>query len=180
MEHVVLVDEQDQELGIADKDIIHTQNTPLHRGFSLFLFNLQKQLLLTQRSVSKKTFPGIWTNTVCGHPQLKEKVEDAAMRRLQVELGIGQTEIRLVSAYRYKFADQQGIVENEICPILVGLCNQQPQINPQEVTQYKWTAWSDFLTEIKKRPQVYSPWCIEEGIILKRKVNWQDFSQSLK
>ena len=67
MELVVLVDKNNKEIGTASKDTVHTVSTPLHRGFSLFLFNSRNEILLTKRSKSKKTFPGVWTNTVCGH-----------------------------------------------------------------------------------------------------------------
>ncbi|MBI5465568.1 isopentenyl-diphosphate Delta-isomerase, partial [Candidatus Gottesmanbacteria bacterium] len=88
MELVVLVDEENRQIGTADKDGIHTQSTPLHRGFSLFLFNSKNELLLTQRALNKQTFPGVWTNTVCGHPGPGESNVDAARRRLYKELGI--------------------------------------------------------------------------------------------
>ena len=114
MEQVVLVDDNNQEIGTADKATVHTANTPLHRGFSLFLFNSQKELLLTQRALTKKTFPGIWTNTVCGHPAPGETPVDAAKRRIREELGIIVQEVKEVAPYRYRFADQNGIVENEI------------------------------------------------------------------
>src|SRR3972149_7515079 len=88
MELVVLVDEENNVLGTAPKDQVHSAATPLHRGFSVFLFNQQGELLITQRADSKKTFPGIWTNTVCGHPLPGESTAEAASRRLKVELGI--------------------------------------------------------------------------------------------
>ena len=87
MELVVLVDKNNKEIGTASKDTVHTVSTPLHRGFSLFLFNSRNEILLTKRSKSKKTFPGVWTNTVCGHLPAGERVE-AAKRRLNDELGL--------------------------------------------------------------------------------------------
>ncbi len=179
MELVVLVDEQNNEIGTAEKNTVHSTNTPLHRGFSLFLFNYQKQLLLTQRSFSKKTFPGIWTNTVCGHPSPGEKEVDAAIRRLKDELGIDlgliglnpherSTLVKVIAQYRYRFADKNGIVENEVCPILVAHCDLDPQPNPNEIENWKWIDWKEFLVEIKKRPEYYSPWCVEEAKILEK------------
>src|SRR3990167_8891323 len=93
MEEVVLVDEKNSVLGTAPKDAVHTKNTPLHRGFSLFLFNSKKELLLTKRAQSKKAFPGVWTNTVCGHPEPEESAVDAALRRLEQELGLKRSHL---------------------------------------------------------------------------------------
>lgn len=181
-EEVVLIDEKNNVLGSAPKDEAHTTNTPLHRGFSLFLFNSSGELLLTRRALTKKTFPGVWTNTVCGHPSLGESEVDAAKRRLNEELGIdldkrsdvkgfqGLTlmETHVVAPYRYRFADKNGIIENEICPILVAYSNTNPKINTSEIEEWKWIKWEQFLQEIKYNPQPYSPWSIEEAQVLAR------------
>jgi len=168
MEFVVLVDEQNNEIGTAAKDTVHTKNTPLHRAFSLFLFNSKKELLLTRRADTKKTFPGVWTNSVCGHPGPGETAVDAAKRRLADELGITGVEVKEVSPYRYRFADRNGIVENEICPILVATFDGNPNVNLQEVDDWKWMDWKKFLVEIKDNSAVYSPWSREEAVILEK------------
>src|SRR3989344_5242472 len=157
-ELVVLVDEQNTPIGTAPKDSVHTKDTPLHRGFSLFLFSSKKKLLLTKRSARKKTFPGVWTNTVCGHPGPGESAIDAAKRRLYQELGIDVTDIKEVSPYRYRFADKNGIVENEICPILIAYSDAMPKPNKEEIEGWRWMRWEEFLEEIEKNPEMYSPW----------------------
>ncbi len=168
MEQVILVDDQNNPIGVADKETIHTTHTPLHRGFSLFLFNSKNELLLTQRSFSKKTFAGVWTNTVCGHPAPNETATEAARRRLKEELGIAVGEIKEVSPYRYRFADKNGIVENEICPILVTRSDVFPEAKPEEIAAWKWLAWKEFLRQIETLPQNFSPWSVEEGRILRK------------
>ncbi len=169
MELVVLVDEKDTPIGTMPKDKVHTFNTPLHRGFSLFIFNRNGDLLVTRRAATKKTFPDVWTNTVCGHPAPEEDAVTAAKRRLKDELGIVSGDIKLISPYRYHFADVHGIYENEICPILVGHTHEDPVINKNEVGDFKWMPWKEFLVEIQNIPDKYSPWCIEEAAILQRK-----------
>ncbi len=168
MELVVLVDEQNNELGTAPKDMVHTQNTPLHRGFSLFLFNKKGELLLTKRAKHKKTFPGIWTNTVCGHPAPGERAVDAAKRRLKDELGIVVSDVKEVAPYRYRLADSNGIVENEICPILIAHVDKDPKSNTDEVGEWRWIDWQQFLEDTKKHPGNYSPWCVEEALKVPR------------
>ncbi len=178
IELVVLVDENNHEIGTAPKETVHTQNTPLHRGFSLFLFNSKNELLLTRRALTKKTFPGVWTNTVCGHPAPGESAVAAAKRRLKDELGIdlqgprpgnqGEALVREVAPYRYRFADANGIVENEICPVLVAHADIEPKPNKDEIEAWKWIDWKEFLVEIKQNHTFYSPWCTEEAVILKK------------
>lgn len=169
-ELVVLVDNNNNPIGTADKDTVHTTDTPLHRAFSLFLFNSKHQVLLTKRAKTKKTFPGVWTNAVCGHLAPEETPVAAATRRLQEELGIDGVMITDFAPYRYRFADRNGIVENEICPILVGYYDGNPKPNPAEIDKWKWMDWSAFLEEIKTNSSPYSPWSKEEAIILSKKL----------
>lgn len=165
-ELVVLVDENNTPIGTADKETVHTKDTPLHRAFSLFLFNSKHQILLTKRASTKKTFPDVWTNTVCGHLAPDETAEQAATRRLSNELGITGVSVKEVAPYRYRFADKNGIVENEICPIVVGHYDGDPNPHPSEVDEWKWVDWKLFLQEVRTNASVYSPWCIEESAII--------------
>ncbi len=168
MEQVILVDEQNNQIGVADKDTVHTDHTPLHRAFSLFLFNGRRQLLVTKRASSKKTFAGLWTNSVCGHVSPDEETIEAVQRRVYQELHIRASDVREVAPYRYHFADKNGIVENEICPIFVGYTNEQPTLEKSEVEDYRWVDWNEFLETIKNHAGSYSPWCEEEAVILQR------------
>lgn len=169
MKQVVLVDDYNNPIGTMPKDRVHSFTTPLHRGFSLFIFNRNGELLITRRAAGKKTFPDVWTNSVCGHPGPNEDVVSAAKRRLKDELGIISGDMRIVSPYRYRFTDVHGIMENEICPILVGHTHEEPNVDPREVADWKWMPWEEFLVEIENIPDKYSPWCIEEAAILQRK-----------
>ncbi len=166
-EHVVLVTENDEEIGIADKATIHTDTTPLHRGFSLFLFNDRGELLLQQRTQQKITWPGIWSNSVCGHPMQGESPIAAAQRRLDFELGItlAQAAIHMIlPKYQYRY-EHHGVVEHEICPVMAAFANVTPKPNPSEVAHTRWINWPSFLDEIS-RPSQYSEWCIEEANLL--------------
>ncbi|MFZ2025476.1 MAG: isopentenyl-diphosphate Delta-isomerase [Microgenomates group bacterium] len=168
MEQVILVDEQNNPIGVADKETVHTNHTPLHRAFSLFLFNEKKQLLVTKRAVTKKTFAGLWTNSVCGHVSPEEETIDAVKRRVHEELQIRVLDIHEVAPYRYRFVDTNGIVENEICPIFIGLTNENPTLEKSEASEYQWIDWKEFLETIKNHSGSYSPWSEEEAVILQR------------
>ena len=166
-EYVVLVDKNNKVLGFAPKLEAHNNNTPLHRGFSLFLFNKKGELILQQRSNKKKTWPLVWSNSCCGHPMFNESNVDAAKRRLQFELGISDVNIfEIISSFQYK-VKKDGIVENEICPILIGFSNQEPRINKDEVENIKWISWEKFINDLNVNSSKYSPWCILEADLLK-------------
>jgi isopentenyl-diphosphate Delta-isomerase len=174
-EYVVLVDEEDREIGIEKKHRVHRKKTPLHRAFSLFLFTTKKQLLLQQRAGKKKTWPLVWSNSCCGHPMPEETYEDAVIRRTRFELGIKLDRVIKISNYRYCFS-RDGIMENEVCPIFAGFYDGRVTLNPQEVATIKWIKWGDWLKETIQHPGRYSPWCVEETKIIAADENfnaWQ-------
>ncbi len=159
------MDEENNVLGTALKSSVHTTATPLHRGFSLFLFDRDGRLLLQRRSHTKKTWPLVWSNTICGHPALHETNVDAAKRRLAYELGMRAAHIEEVAPYRYNFV-RDGVMENEICPILVGFSNDESKPNPEEVEAVRRVAWPEFLQELDVQEGSYSEWCVEEARVL--------------
>src|SRR3989344_8291981 len=163
MEEIVLVDKKNNVLGTAPKLKSHNENTPLHRAFSLFLFNSKGELLLQQRSKNKKTWPLAWSNSCCGHPQLNETNIHAVKRRVKFELGIKLEEIHeILPDFSYK-AEMDGIVENEICPVFVAFSDQKPEINKDEVENIKWMKWNYFSNEIQQKPGNYSVWSEQEA-----------------
>lgn len=179
MEEIVLVDKDNHVLGTAPKLASHNKNTPLHRAFSLFLFNSQGELLLQQRSRKKKTWPLIWSNSVCGHPMLNEENEDAVKRRLKFELGIDLNEAyEILPDFSYK-AEMNGVVENELCPVFVGFTDQKLIINKNEIENIRWIKWPNFLKEIKQNPGKYSIWCEQEAKLLSQNKKFQELFEKL-
>ncbi|GIF23916.1 isopentenyl-diphosphate delta-isomerase [Actinoplanes tereljensis] len=158
MEHVILLDEAGRARGRHDKLTVHTDATPLHLAFSCYVFDTAGRFLLTQRALSKRTWPGIWTNSVCGHPQEGESMRAAVARRASFELGLELDEIRLVlPAFRYR-AELDGVVENEMCPVFYATAAAQPHPNPGEVAAVRWIPWDGFLSAVLADSPAYSPW----------------------
>ena len=175
-ELIVLVDEQNRELGTMPKADVHGATTPLHRAFSSFVFrSSDKHLLLQQRSAKKRTWPLIWSNSCCGHPGPGESNVDAARRRLKYELGLVPTVLEEVAPYRYCFT-KDGAMENEICPILVGIVDAEVLINPDEVQAVRWIEWNGFLEAFERNPKEYSEWCIEQARILENMPGWKELA----
>jgi isopentenyl-diphosphate delta-isomerase len=168
-EHVVLVTELNEVIGVASKSEVHTLETPLHRAFSLFLFRPEdRKFLIQQRWRGKKTWPLVWSNSCCGHPELGEEIIDAVRRRAKYELGIEHFETLLeVSPYRYRF-EREGVVENEICPIFFGISSDVVKPHPEEVENYQWLDWDVFVSKAFADETTFSEWCKEELRLLEQ------------
>ncbi|GAA4899391.1 hypothetical protein GCM10025789_17000 [Tessaracoccus lubricantis] len=159
-DEVILLDDVGRPIGAADRLSIHTSATPLHLAFSTYLFNAAGQVLVTRRALAKKTWPGVWTNSCCGHPRPGEDIDDAARRRIREELGlhVGPL-VPLLPHFRYRAVDASGTVENEICPVFAAFVgSDDPVADPDEVAEWAWVDWADLHRAIDSTPHVYSPW----------------------
>lgn len=159
-DEVVLLDPAGCPIGAADRVAVHTGDTPLHLAFSSYLFNERGEALLTRRALTKLTWPGVWTNSCCGHPRPEETVEDAVRRRIRQELGLTVTDVvPLVPDFAYRATDASGVVENEICPVFAVFgVDADPTPDPDEVAEWAWVPWSEFVTSITGTPRAFSPW----------------------
>jgi isopentenyl-diphosphate delta-isomerase type 1 len=162
-ERVVLLARDGTPVGTAAKAGVHGTDTPLHLAFSCYLFDEQEQVLLTRRALGKATWPGVWSNTCCGHPQPGEEPEDAVRRRLRQELGIEADGLQVaLPDFSYRAVDASGVVENEICPVWVGHVSSDVRLSPDpaEVMDTAWVAWRDLVGAARGTPQLLSPWAV--------------------
>lgn len=163
-EQVVLLDEQGRGIGVADKATVHHQETPLHLAFSCYVFNSRGEFMLTRRARSKKTWPGIVTNSCCGHPAPAESFTDAVVRRLAAELGLPSAPSvdLLLPKFRYRATMSNGVVENEMCPVFRAVIDADPVPDPSEVDEYGWMSWPLFESLVTGGELAVSPWCREQ------------------
>ncbi|GAA2471789.1 isopentenyl-diphosphate Delta-isomerase [Terrabacter carboxydivorans] len=164
-ELVVLVSPDGRATGTAPKATVHHADTPLHLAFSVYLFDDRGSLLVTQRALAKATFPGVWTNSACGHPAPGEPVEGAVRRRARDELGLEVHELRLVlPRFSYR-AEMDGVVEWELCPVLTARVpgtEPEPAADPSEVEQARWVPWQAFAADVLSGRRAVSSWCRDQ------------------
>ncbi|OFK65209.1 isopentenyl-diphosphate delta-isomerase [Corynebacterium sp. HMSC076G08] len=160
-ELVVLASPEGKPAGTADKAAVHTADTPLHFAFSAWVVR-DGQLLLTRRALSKLTWPGVWTNSFCGHPGPDEPTGDAVVRRGRFELGLTGTPRLVLPDFAYRAEDSSGVVENEICPVYLFETEDDPTPNPEEVDSFAWAPVRDVLAAVDATPFAFSPWMVEE------------------
>jgi isopentenyl-diphosphate Delta-isomerase len=156
---VVLLDEDYRPIGQLPKSQVHHAQTPLHLGFSCYVFDGSSRVLMTRRATSKQTWPGVWTNTCCGHPLPGERSAQAAARRLREELGLRLTRSAVaLPDFSYRAVAPDGVMENEFCPVLVGTVEGTPQPDPTEVLECHWAPWPDVVALATTAPWAISPW----------------------
>lgn len=162
---VVLLEDDGTPCGTAPRQAVHTERTPLHLAFSLYVVDAHGRLLLTRRALGKTAWPGVWTNSCCGHPRPGETFVAAARRRVAEELGIEIADATLVLPdFRYRAVDSSGVVEHEICPVHVAIvpAGTTPSPDPAEVAEHAWVAWSDVRRMVGAAPFLLSPWMVEQ------------------
>jgi isopentenyl-diphosphate delta-isomerase len=160
-ELVVLVDDAGNVVGSAPKATVHTTDTRLHLAFSCHVTNSAGEVLITRRALSKKTWPGVWTNSFCGHPGPSESMDDAIRRRAKRELGLEIRDIRVaLPDFRYRAVDASGIVENEICPVYAATAVDDPNPASDEVCEWRWVHPENLRAAIEGAPFAFSPWLV--------------------
>tara|TARA_Y100000816_G_scaffold14284_1_gene9352 strand:- start:561 stop:1079 length:519 start_codon:yes stop_codon:yes gene_type:complete len=156
IEKVILVDENDNQVGVMPKLEAH-QKGLLHRAFSVFIFNSKYELLLQKRASSKYHSGGLWTNTCCSHPREGEEILDAAKRRLIEEMGI-DTSLRKVHDFIYKAELDNDLTEHEFDHVLYGIYNEDPIINKDEADDFKWIDMDSLNEDIITNGDKYTIW----------------------
>jgi isopentenyl-diphosphate delta-isomerase len=158
-ELVVLLNADHRPIGSLPKGEAHHTDTPLHLAFSVYVFDPGGRVLATRRALAKQTWPGVWTNSCCGHPAPGEEVAAAARRRLGQELGLTPGRLDLVlPEFAYRAVAADGVVENEFCPVLFARVEADPRPDPAEVAEWRWVAWESFRTVATAAPWALSPW----------------------
>lgn len=162
-EHVVLLDDDGHAIGTAPKAEVHHARTPLHLAFSCYVFDTEGRLLLTRRALHKTTWPGVWTNSLCGHPAPGEEIVDAVRRRAVQELGLELDDVRLaLPTFGYRALMGNGVVENERCPVFTTVTDQPPTPMAAEVADTAWVPWPVFRAGVLDGTRDVSPWCREQ------------------
>ncbi len=155
-EKVILVNELDEQIGLMPKLEAH-QKAILHRAFSVFIINDDKEIMLQQRAHHKYHSPLLWTNTCCSHQREGETNIQAGTRRLFEEMGF-KTNIKKLFHFIYKAPFDNGLTEHELDHVMIGTYNENPIINPEEVEDWKWMKVEEVKKDMIVRPEIYTVW----------------------
>ena len=155
-EKVILVNQFDEQIGLMNKLEAH-EKAVLHRAFSVFVLNNKNEIMLQQRAKQKYHSPLLWTNTCCSHQRDGETNLQAGSRRLFEEMGF-VTELKELFHFIYKAPFDNGLTEHELDHVMIGYFNDEPQINFEEVENWKWMTIEDVKNDMKKYPDDYTIW----------------------
>lgn len=155
-EKVILVDINDEPLGLMNKMAAHEQAL-LHRAFSVFVLNDKNEVMLQQRASHKYHSPLLWTNTCCSHQRAGESNIQAGKRRLEEEMGF-VTDLKELFHFIYKAPFDNGLTEHELDHVMIGYYNQEPNINKEEVESWKWMKIEDIKKDMQVHPEIYTVW----------------------
>jgi len=156
-ESLILVDEDDREIGSSSKAKCHEGEGLLHRAFSVFLFNSDGQLLLQQRSEIKPLWPLYWANSCCSHPRESETIEDAGRRRVREELHL-DCDPWFLYKFQYQARYEDRGSEHELCHVFAGLVTGDVSAHPEEIVDWRFVTPSDLTHEIATDPDRFTPW----------------------
>lgn len=215
---LVIVDHNDNVVELSDDETVskkaaHTFSGEqprgiLHRAFSLFCFNQDGKLLLTQRANDKITFPGVWTNTACSHPLMEMPlsevdiwpeaypevpgIKNAALRKAKHELGLNLLpvlpDIQFVSRFHYWASDVEthgpeapwGEHEVDYILFVQAPVKEFPlDINAEEVADAIYVSIDELKDMMYNQPDLtWSPWFV--GIMERGGFDWwEDLENTL-
>lgn len=155
-ELVILVNEQDEQVGVMGKMEAH-EKALLHRAFSVFILNENNEVMLQQRASEKYHSPLLWTNTCCSHQRVGETNIEAGRRRLMEEMGF-EVELSDVFSFIYKAPFDNGLTEHEFDHVMIGYYDGEPTINLEEVESWKWMSIEGVKLDMEQHPEVYTEW----------------------
>lgn len=169
-EELILVDENDQIVGHKNKYDCHDTVGSLHRAFSILLFNTKGEMLIQKRHRSKHLWGDYWSNSCCSHPRKGETMEFATRRRLREELGL-QKPIELIYTYKFQYRAEYLDIgsENELCYVYIGIVEEAPKVNENEISDYRFIALDDLDKELEVSPESFTPWFKQEWSEIKEK-----------
>jgi isopentenyl-diphosphate Delta-isomerase len=158
LKEVILVDENDNPIGVETKLKAHQNGGKLHRAFSIFIFDGGGRMLLQRRARQKYHFGELWTNACCGHPDKGHALSDTAHVRLSEEFGF-DTELHEMFAFLYRASHAKtGLTEHEFDHVLWGTFDGNPRPNPSEIGDWKWIDLAELTMDLESNPDRYTPW----------------------
>jgi isopentenyl-diphosphate Delta-isomerase len=142
-QQLAIVSEQDNIIGSALPEKIYYQGL-LHRFASIFILDNQSRLLLQKRAFNKNRHAGLFSESVSAQVTYSEKYIDAALRRINEELGLVLEEHGLDAS--------SGTRLTQVCKM-----NDRLSINPYEISNAYFLSLDKVLEFFNSSPSLFVP-----------------------
>lgn len=156
MDKIVLVNEQDENIGECEKLETHRKGY-LHRAFSIFIFNSDGDCLLQKRANHKYHSPALWSNACCSHDVAGTNFNTYINQRLKEEIGITANLKKLFKTI-YKLECGNNLTEHELNHVYIGFTDQKPILNLDEVSETRYIRKDMLLVELDKESEKFTGW----------------------
>jgi len=166
-DQLILVDSADNEIGHETVTACHYRQPQLHRAFSVFAFNDAGEMLITQRSSKKRTWPLFWSNACCSHPRKGEDSETGAGDRLIMELGI-RASVQFLFKFEYRAQYNNDWGEHELDWVFLSRCDRPGNVNTDEISDWQFIKIADLTSQVRSNPGKFTPWfriCLDRVLI---------------
>lgn len=149
-EKIIIVDENDNEIGLRNRSEITPQD--IYRAAGLWLTNTRGEILLARRGYNKKHNPGMWGPAVSGTVEEGETYESNIKKEIEEELSL--TGLNLIKGPKelrrddYTFFAQWFFGKLDIS---IG----ELRYNKDEIAELKWFTKEEILAALEKKSEEF-------------------------
>jgi isopentenyl-diphosphate delta-isomerase len=156
MEKIILVDVFDRRIGTAEKIEAH-RSPMLHRAFSVFVHHDGK-MLIQQRASHKYHSGSLWANACCSHPRDGERTADAALRRLEEEIGVRGVRAEKLFSFVYMNKFRNDMYEYEYDHVFRVEYGGALAVNDEEIGDIRWVEFTELARRMRTAPETFATW----------------------
>lgn len=147
---IIIVDENDNQIGLKTRDQI-SQND-IYRITGLWLTNSKDEILLAQRSYTKKNSPGKWGPAVAGTVEEGQSYDENIVQEAEEELGLAGLDIKPVTKL---FIEGKKTCFIQWYEATTDIDTSEFKIQTDEVEAIRWIFPEELRTDLKNNPEKY-------------------------
>lgn len=146
-EYITIVDSNDQIIGKKLRSEI--TKSDIYRVSSLWVFDKNRHLLVSQRPLWKKHDPGKWTESAVGTVEHGETYESNLVKEVKEELGLELKIDELVFILHKFHESKNGKMFGSIYAAQLDAVKPSIRYNVEEVPNIDWVSHDDMLMQLR-------------------------------
>ena len=154
MSRTIVVDESDKVIGIKLRDDILP--TDLYRVSALWMTNSNGQVLMAQRSFTKKVNPGVWGPAVAGTIEEGEDYDTNIIKEIEEEIGLKLSLKQLTKGPKIKIKGARNyFVQWYLYQADINV--RDLTVSRDEVADIAWYDADEILRTLRESPEKLTP-----------------------